>query len=135
MFVFKQKTAYEMRISDWSSDVCSSDLIAALAPQQFVQQLLDVSHACHCTPPSPDRIRPHVSTPCQARQPQPGRKPPPARPAPHPFCTPCPRLSPRRRLTNVRRTARQKAKHSEPTGPEQGTTPLTRTATSDTRTT
>src|SRR3546814_4365224 len=25
-FVFKQKTAYEMRISDWSSDVCSSDL-------------------------------------------------------------------------------------------------------------
>src|SRR3546814_9738963 len=28
-FFFKQKTAYEMRISDWSSDVCSSDLIAA----------------------------------------------------------------------------------------------------------
>src|SRR3546814_13377037 len=27
MFFFKQKTAYEMRISDWSSDVCSSDLI------------------------------------------------------------------------------------------------------------
>src|SRR3546814_10555945 len=26
-FVFKQKTAYEMRISDWSSDVCSSDLV------------------------------------------------------------------------------------------------------------
>src|SRR3546814_10814336 len=26
-FVFKQNTAYEMRISDWSSDVCSSDLI------------------------------------------------------------------------------------------------------------
>src|SRR3546814_7400224 len=25
---FKQKTAYEMRISDWSSDVCSSDLLA-----------------------------------------------------------------------------------------------------------
>src|SRR3546814_6300724 len=34
-FFFKQKTAYEMRISDWSSDVCSSDLfrgvLAALA--------------------------------------------------------------------------------------------------------
>src|SRR3546814_9496325 len=31
MFVvfFKQKTAYEMRISDWSSDVCSSDLLMA----------------------------------------------------------------------------------------------------------
>src|SRR3546814_9778890 len=30
-FFFKQKTAYEMRISDWSSDVCSSDLRQALA--------------------------------------------------------------------------------------------------------
>src|SRR3546814_8058966 len=28
-FFFKQKTAYEMRISDWSSDVCSSDLLQA----------------------------------------------------------------------------------------------------------
>src|SRR3546814_5701279 len=28
-FFFKQKTAYEMRISDWSSDVCSSDLAEA----------------------------------------------------------------------------------------------------------
>src|SRR3546814_2586011 len=30
-FFFKQKTAYEMRISDWSSDVCSSDLLADVA--------------------------------------------------------------------------------------------------------
>src|SRR3546814_5138886 len=30
-FFFKQKTAYEMRISDWSSDVCSSDLEAEFA--------------------------------------------------------------------------------------------------------
>src|SRR3546814_14264413 len=29
-FFFKQKTAYEMRISDWSSDVCSSDLLEYL---------------------------------------------------------------------------------------------------------
>src|SRR3546814_16171776 len=29
IFFVKQKTAYEMRISDWSSDVCSSDLVAA----------------------------------------------------------------------------------------------------------
>src|SRR3546814_2865525 len=29
-FFFKQKTAYEMRISDWSSDVCSSDLAMEL---------------------------------------------------------------------------------------------------------
>src|SRR3546814_7406010 len=27
LFIFNQKTAYEMRISDWSSDVCSSDLL------------------------------------------------------------------------------------------------------------
>src|SRR3546814_987305 len=32
-FFFKQKTAYEMRISDWSSDVCSSDL--AHVPRQL----------------------------------------------------------------------------------------------------
>src|SRR3546814_6429172 len=32
-FFFKQKTAYEMRISDWSSDVCSSDLAVVLARQ------------------------------------------------------------------------------------------------------
>src|SRR3546814_1510947 len=31
VFFFKQKTAYEMRISDWSSDVCSSDLAPAVA--------------------------------------------------------------------------------------------------------
>src|SRR3546814_4612822 len=37
VFFFKQRTAYEMRISDWSSDVCSSDLllgqVAAAAPK------------------------------------------------------------------------------------------------------
>src|SRR3546814_9153357 len=32
VFFFKQKTAYEMRISDWSSDVCSSDLVSASMP-------------------------------------------------------------------------------------------------------
>src|SRR3546814_10156714 len=32
VFIFKQKTAYEMRISDWSSDVCSSDLRARRTP-------------------------------------------------------------------------------------------------------
>src|SRR3546814_20222678 len=31
-FFFKQKTAYEMRISDWSSDVCSSDLAGETCP-------------------------------------------------------------------------------------------------------
>src|SRR3546814_7600125 len=33
VFFFKQKTADEMRISDWSSDVCSSDLAVAGAPR------------------------------------------------------------------------------------------------------
>src|SRR3546814_4702037 len=34
-FLFKQKTAYEMRISDWSSDVCSSDLtLQVLVPRK-----------------------------------------------------------------------------------------------------
>src|SRR3546814_2361656 len=61
LFFFKQKTAYELRISDWSSDVCSSDLVAqhlaldgrevaddaaapALAPLLFglVDRLLDL---------------------------------------------------------------------------------------------
>src|SRR3546814_1088769 len=36
VFFFKQKTAYEMRISDWSSDVCSSDL-AVFAAQVAVE--------------------------------------------------------------------------------------------------
>src|SRR3546814_9409846 len=36
-FFFKQKTAYEMRISDWSSDVCSSDLGAQLQ-ERFVRK-------------------------------------------------------------------------------------------------
>src|SRR3546814_6746147 len=34
-FSFKQKTAYELRISDWSSDVCASDLQAAMLVRQF----------------------------------------------------------------------------------------------------
>src|SRR3546814_20518425 len=33
LFYFKQKTAYEVRISDWSSDVCSSDLCTGISPQ------------------------------------------------------------------------------------------------------
>src|SRR3546814_8974276 len=35
-FFFKQKTAYEMRISDWSSDVCSSDLFLLAGSEQFI---------------------------------------------------------------------------------------------------
>src|SRR3546814_3581755 len=48
-FFFKQKTAYEMRISDWSSDVCSSDLDHRPAPPP---RLLDglVARAVHDGP-------------------------------------------------------------------------------------
>src|SRR3546814_9989274 len=51
-FFFKQKTAYEMRISDWSSDVCSSDLgrtrrVSRTAPISFIWALpiVDLSDA------------------------------------------------------------------------------------------
>src|SRR3546814_1590330 len=40
-FFFKQKTAYEMRISDWSSDVCSSDLPA---PDDQRHDEADIGH-------------------------------------------------------------------------------------------
>src|SRR3546814_944637 len=39
-FFFKQKTAYEMRISDWSSDVCSSDLDDGLDRRLIDDRLL-----------------------------------------------------------------------------------------------
>src|SRR3546814_5508197 len=37
-FFFKQKTAYEMRISDWSSDVCSSDLLVVTACKPWLTE-------------------------------------------------------------------------------------------------
>src|SRR3546814_8780166 len=40
-FVFKQKTAYEMRISDWSSDVCSSDLPDAPVTLVYVDDVVE----------------------------------------------------------------------------------------------
>src|SRR3546814_20320321 len=42
VFFFKQKTAYEMRISDWSSDVCSSDLLVRLSAEELTQALNEV---------------------------------------------------------------------------------------------
>src|SRR3546814_3562989 len=42
LFFFKQKTAYEMRISDWSSDVCSSDLTKN--PQRLHHGISDSRH-------------------------------------------------------------------------------------------
>src|SRR3546814_9420728 len=40
-FFFKQKTSYEMRISDWSSDVCSSDLRTLSQAQRLVAIAFD----------------------------------------------------------------------------------------------
>src|SRR3546814_8381448 len=43
-FFFKQKTAYEMRISDWSSDVCSSDLVAGIRALFIPDGVFDVDN-------------------------------------------------------------------------------------------
>src|SRR3546814_3730011 len=58
-FFFKQKTAYEMRISDWSSDVCSSDLLAKenqRIEEELSQELMHELSARDGfdVPPSPD---------------------------------------------------------------------------------
>src|SRR3546814_8582533 len=50
-FFFKQKTAYEMRISDWSSDVCSSDLLGFVGePSHIDRSLLDTISAAGMIP-------------------------------------------------------------------------------------
>src|SRR3546814_8246809 len=54
VFFFKQKTAYEMRISDWSSDVCSSDLLA--------QRLYRDRDGRHPDRTDPDLVGPRAST-------------------------------------------------------------------------
>src|SRR3546814_3813552 len=49
VFFFKQKTAYEMRISDWSSDVCSSDLTEYRgAPQPRATRAGPAPHSPGC---------------------------------------------------------------------------------------
>src|SRR3546814_5791730 len=45
VFFFKQKTAYELRISDWSSDVCSSDLRVELVGEHRLQLVAAVAVA------------------------------------------------------------------------------------------
>src|SRR3546814_7983754 len=54
---FKQKTAYDMRISDWSSDVCSSDLWNAL-PQRCKPSRVKVSFRTLGSPVSGGRASP-----------------------------------------------------------------------------
>src|SRR3546814_5449517 len=52
-FFFKQKTAYEMRISDWSSDVCSSDLNCEFIPKRAMATAKLASGATSGAPPEP----------------------------------------------------------------------------------
>src|SRR3546814_979701 len=66
-FFFKQKTAYEMRISDWSSDVCSSDLKMTgiqglVSDPRFVGGKLNVAYNCvdrHVLAGNGDRVAIH----------------------------------------------------------------------------
>src|SRR3546814_7753552 len=59
-FFFKQKTAYDMRISDWSSDVCSSDLPEAAGSGRFGQDegeyRIEVAGAGRQHEDVPDRV-------------------------------------------------------------------------------
>src|SRR3546814_9635839 len=68
-FFFKQKTAYEMRISDWSSDVCSSDL-------PHPAQKLSPSTASQSPPPGRPATSPSSPPPSPAPRtcPRPDRK-------------------------------------------------------------
>src|SRR3546814_14509200 len=86
-FFFKQKTAYEMRISDWSSDVCSSDLGRAHDPPP----------ARPAATPRPARPHPPVRVPRRER---------PARPTPR-------RRDGLRALPRPGRTPRTRRVHSD----------------------
>src|SRR3546814_3206024 len=59
-FFFKQKTAYEMRISDWSSDVCSSDLMmrdAGASEVHFRVASPPTGHGCYYGVDTPERSK------------------------------------------------------------------------------
>src|SRR3546814_15721590 len=57
VFFFKQKTAYEMRISDWSSDVCSSDLFGMPMGPFQMSDLAGVDIGWHRDPNRIESIR------------------------------------------------------------------------------
>src|SRR3546814_3330455 len=59
VFLFKQKTAYEMRISDWSSDVCSSDLIKAVGQRRARHFALVVEKVAGVSAQSPVVVESH----------------------------------------------------------------------------
>src|SRR3546814_6713019 len=53
---FKQKTAYEMRISDWSSDVCSSDLGQQTVERELLRHIAKLAFG---RAGSPAQVQPH----------------------------------------------------------------------------
>src|SRR3546814_7398824 len=63
-FFFKQKTAYEMRISDWSSDVCSSDLVPTVQRSGAVgiEQKNLIGGECLAAAPDGQRATPSIPT-------------------------------------------------------------------------
>src|SRR3546814_14547418 len=69
---FKQKTAYERRISDWSSDVCSSDLWARRSPaepssgRRMARSTRCASSTAKTAIPSPEREFDHERRPVQS---------------------------------------------------------------------
>src|SRR3546814_18365763 len=65
IFFFKQKTAYEMRISDWSSDVCSSDLTTPPPPAPKTESAGSTKSTER---PDSEATRPHQPTQRQAYQ-------------------------------------------------------------------
>src|SRR3546814_2183354 len=66
-FFFKQKTAYEMRISDWSSDVCSSDLADPQVPETANQERIADGQGR----PAPRAAPGHARAPAEYRAPAP----------------------------------------------------------------
>src|SRR3546814_3225723 len=64
-FFFKQKTAYEMRISDWSSDVCSSDLLGVNRNPPAPTKKAQVIYGNQSVR-SVSRLKPATSGPSQA---------------------------------------------------------------------
>src|SRR3546814_9986932 len=66
-FLFKQRTAYEMRISDWSSDVCSSDL--GRSRQRSRPSTPTPTAGPSCSQPRGDRSAPEPTSPASAPPP------------------------------------------------------------------
>src|SRR3546814_9044749 len=74
LFFFKQKTANEVRISDWSSDVCSSDLFDSLGPTAMMDEVARMNapakftwsedrfgpDTAHWLPRSPESVLDHI---------------------------------------------------------------------------